>query len=273
LPGTAPARSRVTAVRGVRAPALAVAPFVGLMWLIAAGVDVAAHDYDQAPSWLLVVNQVLLVPALVGAAWWLGRHLAGRIGAVVAPLAVALVPLLGVLYAVGAFRETYVDGVLPLAVGIADGWSFAAGALLLVAVALVVHRGVGSVAAGAALGVAVLAAAALHQGVGLDVTRDAFVSNMAGLREFTWSNRVLQWLPLAGAIGVARSSPLAAILLGSWFGCFALAYGASPNLPVADGSFLAAFVAALPAFSLLVAAVPLLIPTAPAWLRRAHSLE
>jgi len=104
----------------------------------------------------------------------------------------------------------------------------------------------------------------VHQGVGLDVTKDAFDGNMTGLREYMWSNRILQWLPLAGAVGIARRSPLAALLLAVWFGAFAYAYGASPNLDVSDGSFLAAFVPALPAFSLLVASVPLLVPTVPA---------
>ncbi len=230
----------MTAVRDLRAPAVAVAPFVALMWLVAAGVAATADDYDQASWWLLLVNQLVLVPALVGAAWWLGRRLAGPIGAVVAPLAVILVPVLGVLYANEAFRETYVDRVLTLAVGIADGWSLAAGALLLVAVALIVAWGTGRglVAAGAALGAAVLAVAACCAGVGLDVSWDAFEANMAGLREFTWSNRLLQWLPLAGAIGVARRSRLAALSCSAvWFGAFALAWGASPNVDVGDGSF------------------------------------
>ena len=253
----------MTAVRGLRAPAVAVAPFVALMWLVAVGVAATADDYDQASWWLLLVNQLAFVPALVGAAWWLGRGLAGQIGGVVAPLAVTLVPVFGVLYANEAFRETYVDRVLTLAVGVADGWSLAAGALLLVAVALIVQGNTRFVAAGAALGGAVLVVAALSQGAGLEISWDAFEANMAGLREFTWSNRLLQWLPLAGAIGVARRSPLAALLLGTWFGAFALAWGASPNVGVGDGSMLAALVPALPAFSLLVASVPLLVPTVP----------
>ena len=263
----------MTAARALRARAVAVAPFVALMWVVAAAVAAAADDYEQAPLWLLLLNQVVLVPVLVGAAWWLGRTLAGRIGAVAAPLAVTFVPVLGALYANERLRDTYVNRVLTEAVGIADGWGFAAGALLLAALALVVQGSRPAVVAGAALGVAVLAVAALRHGIGLDVSKDAFDANMAGLREFTWSNRLLQWLPLAGATGVARRSPLAAILLAAWFGTFALAYGASPNLPVSDGTFLAAFVPALPAFSLLVASIPLLIPTAPTWLRRAHSLE
>ena len=123
-------------------------------------------------------------------------------------------------------------------------------------------------AAGASLALVVVVAACCARGSGLDVSWSAFDANMGGLREFTWSNRLLQWLPLAGAIGVARCSVPAAVLLGGWFGAFALAWGASPNVDVGDGSFAVAFVPALPAFSLLVASVPLLVPTLPARLRR-----
>ena len=72
--GTARTRSRVTAVRALRAAAPAVVPFVALAWVVAAVVAAAAEDYDQAPSCLLLVNQLLLAPALIGAAWWLGQN-------------------------------------------------------------------------------------------------------------------------------------------------------------------------------------------------------
>ena len=263
----------MTAVRDLRAPAVAVAPFVALMWLVAAGVAATADDYDQASWWLLLLNQLLLVPVLAGSAWWLGRTVAGAVGAVAFPLAVALVPVIGVLYANERFRETYTDLVLTEAVGIAAGAQFAAGALLLCSVSLLVaavaRDRVDAVlaAAGAALALVVIAFAALREGIGLDVSWDAFDANMGGLREFTYSNRLLQWLPLAGAIGMARCSVPAAVLVGGWFGAFALAWGASPNVDVGDGSFAVAFVPALPAFSLLVVCVPLLVPTLPARLK------
>jgi hypothetical protein len=264
----------VTAVRELRATAIAVAPFVGLMWLAAAGVAATADGYDQASWWLLLLNQLLLVPVLAGSAWWLGRMVAGAVGAVAFPVAVVLVPVVGVLYANERFRETYTDRVLTEAVGIAAGGQFAAGALLLGSVSLLVaalaRDRVDAVlaAAGAALALVVIASAMLRGGIGLDVSWRAFDANMGGLREFTWSNRLLQWLPLAGAVGMARCSLPAALLVGGWFGAFALAWGASPNVGVGDGSFSAAFVPALPAFSLLVASVPLLVPTLPARLER-----
>jgi hypothetical protein len=253
---------------------------MGLFWAVAAAVAAAAGEYDEAAWWLLLLNQLVLAPALLAAAWVLGRHVAGRVGGFVAPAAVVLVPVLGVLYADEGFRETYTDRVLTQAVGIADGWAFAAGALLLVAVALLVASAGAAprsrrtpAVAGVTVAATVLAVAALRHGTGLDVSRDAFDANMGGLREFTWSNRLLQWLPLAGAIGLARRSPLAAGLLGTWFGAFAVAYGASPNVQVGDGSLFVALVPALPAFSLLVASVPLLVPTLPARLWRGQPAE
>ena len=163
--------------------------------------------------------------------------------------------------------------VLASAGGVAAGVAALAhpsGALVLVGVALafaVAWRPIeaGLLAVAALPGVA--AAAAVH-GFGLDVTWAAFSESMAGLREYLWSNRLLQWLPLAGLVAVARGSFPAAFLLGGWFGAFAVVYGASPQASVEDGSFLVSFVPALPAFCLLVACLPLLVPTAPEHLAR-----
>jgi hypothetical protein len=106
--------------------------------------------------------------------------------------------------------------------------------------------------------------ALIRHGVGFEASWDAFSANMAGLREHLWSNRLLQWLPLAGVVGLARRSLPAAALLGGWFGGFAVAIGASPNLPVGEGEYLEAFVPALPCLAVLVAALPLLVPRLPA---------
>lgn len=123
-------------------------------------------------------------------------------------------------------------------------------------------------AAAAAPGVAL---AAVVHGIGLDVSWEAFTGSMTGLREYLWSNRLLQWLPVAGVIGAMRGSPPVAALVGGWFAAFAVVYGASPNLPTDDGSYLVAFVPALPALCLLVASVPLLVPTLPRRLERLGS--
>jgi hypothetical protein len=103
---------------------------------------------------------------------------------------------------------------------------------------------------------------------GLEVTLgpvswDAFIANMAQLREHFWSNRLLQWLPLAGAVGLARLSLPGALLAAGWVGAFAITTAASESPAVSfDGAlFFGAWLPALPAYLLLAAAIPLLVPT------------
>jgi hypothetical protein len=62
-----------------------------------------------------------------------------------------------------------------------------------------------------------------------------FTDNMAGLREFFWSQRLLQWLPLAGVIAV--------------------------DAGLKGGGIFRVLLPALPAYVLLAAAIPLLVPT------------
>jgi len=290
----------------VRPVASRAAAVVVLAWLVAGGTAVAADGYEQASWWLLVLNLVVLLPGAVLAVLRLGEAVAGRAIGLLSALTLVLLPPFGVLYALPKYRDTYVDRVLPDAVGIAAGGRFPAAALSVVAAALalraldgerervaaaasglaagtaaLVHPAGGLVLVGIMLAYAVvwrpveagfgaaaaaplLAVAAATHGIALDVSHDAFTGSMNGLREYLWSNRLLQWLPLAGAIGAARGSLPLAFLLGGWFGAFALAYGPSPQISVEDGSFLVAFVPALPAFCLLVACVPLLVPTLPA---------
>ena len=91
---------------------------------------------------------------------------------------------------------------------------------------------------------------------------DSWKQNMSNLREFTWSARVLQWLPLAGALAVARRSlPAAGLLLG-WLLGYVVVKGAAEVATVESGSYWRLIMPALPAFVLLSAAVPLLVPTA-----------
>ncbi len=87
--------------------------------------------------------------------------------------------------------------------------------------------------------------------------------NMSNLREFFWSARLAQWAPLAGAIAVARRSlPASALLLG-WLLGYALVKGSSDVSGIENGSFWRLVMPALPAYALLVAAIPLLVPTLP----------
>jgi hypothetical protein len=90
---------------------------------------------------------------------------------------------------------------------------------------------------------------------------DTWRENMSNLREFTWSARILQFLPLAGTIALARRSVPASGLLLTWLLGYVVVKGAADVATVESGSFWRLIMPALPAFVLLTAAVPLLVPT------------
>ena len=90
---------------------------------------------------------------------------------------------------------------------------------------------------------------------------DTWKQNMSGLREFTWSARVLQFLPLAGALAVARRSIAASGLLLGWLLGYVVVKSAADVATVESGSYWRLIMPALPAFVLLSASVPLLVPT------------
>ena len=94
-----------------------------------------------------------------------------------------------------------------------------------------------------------------------DLSVDAFKANMAGLREYFWSHRLLQWVAVAGAIAVARRSVPAALALAAWLGGYVLFRAAQPEIGLAGGELFRALLPAFPAFVLLAASLPLLVPT------------
>jgi hypothetical protein len=97
---------------------------------------------------------------------------------------------------------------------------------------------------------------------------DHWNRNMSNLREFFWSARLVQWAPLAGAIVVARRSlPAAGLLLG-WLLGYVVVKGSSEVASIESGSFWRLVMPALPAYVILAAAVPLLVPTAAGRLAR-----
>jgi hypothetical protein len=93
--------------------------------------------------------------------------------------------------------------------------------------------------------------------------------NRQELREFFWSERLLEWLPVAGAIGLARRSGVAAALLAGWLASFLFIKGSYAGASFQDATLMRLLMPAFPAFVLLVAAVPLLVPGLAARLRPA----
>ena len=76
-------------------------------------------------------------------------------------------------------------------------------------------------------------------------------------REFSWSRRVLEYLPLAGLIGLARRSPAAAVFFG-WLLVTVILFPLGRPLDLLP--LLDALVPGLPAYALLAASVAFLVP-------------
>lgn len=93
--------------------------------------------------------------------------------------------------------------------------------------------------------------------------------NLQGLAENFFSLRVLQWLPFAGALAVARRSLAAAAFLSAWFWLFLILKGANELASVDSGSFFRFLLPGMPPLVVMAAALPLLVPRyGPALARR-----
>jgi hypothetical protein len=85
-------------------------------------------------------------------------------------------------------------------------------------------------------------------------------NNLLQVREHLWSDRVLEFLVIAGLLALVMRSRRAALLVGTWFIVVLLLKGTYVNARVEDATFWRLLMPAFPAFVLLVAAVPLLVP-------------
>ena len=155
---------------------------------------------------------------------------------------------------------------------------YAAGTVpAVVALALWKYRGYGylpilhsegtlRIAAGAA---GALPLASVHQYVHLDWHH--LHVNLLGLKEHFWSARVIEWLVAAGFVGLGRRSRGALLLVGGWFAAFVIVKGTYPNAGIEDGSLFRVMMPSYPAFVLLLASIPLLLPHGPRVLRPARA--
>jgi hypothetical protein len=97
-----------------------------------------------------------------------------------------------------------------------------------------------------------------------EVDLEHWRDQMNELREFFWSQRLAQWAPFAGLLAVVRVRRGAvAALLGGWLAAFLVVKGFSPLASIESGSFWRLLMPAWPAYLLLFASIPLLVPTLP----------
>jgi hypothetical protein len=115
-----------------------------------------------------------------------------------------LLPLLGNRYMLSTYRSTFDSRALPSLVGIRHTGVFALGVGITVIAALVPR-----LAAAVGGAVAFIVAAAIWQFDGVGALRP-------GLHETAWSITLLEWLVVAGILGVALRSPLLAAAVGGW---------------------------------------------------------
>src|SRR5262245_30873052 len=91
--------------------------------------------------------------------------------------------------------------------------------------------------------------------------------NIDGVREFFWAVRPLEFVPLAGFLAIARRSWPKAVLVFGWFITFLLIKGTDQKANIEDASFFRLLMPSFPAFLLLLASIPLLVP-AFSWTRK-----
>jgi hypothetical protein len=97
-----------------------------------------------------------------------------------------------------------------------------------------------------------------------------FHHNVVGFREYFWSLRIVEWLPIAGTIALCRRSFAAALAFGGWFWLTVLLRGAVPGTFFTtdslnpSGQFVVLLLPAFPALVVLTGSLPLLVPRLPA---------
>ncbi len=189
------------------------------------------------------------------------------------PDAAAAGLLAGFAIGVKPSNALFLGGAL-LALAVARRWravlAFGAGlALPVIALTLWKARGLGTVplfgamgvhlAAGAAPGVVATSNSGLSKYINFDWGE--LQRNFDGLREFFWSVRVLQWIVIAGFLGVLRRSLPKALLLGGWFAAFLILKGGSSAANIEEGTFFRLFMPGFPPMLIMLASIVLLVPT------------
>jgi hypothetical protein len=196
-----------------------------------------------------VLAGLILAPLGTALVWRAAARIRKGRFAAWAALAHVLLPVVFGTYFFGAYRHLYWHDVLPWAVGLrAPAW-FALGVGLAAAVAVLPRFLLGP------LGVAAFAAGSAVWGFGLiDEVR------LGGIHETAWSVGTLEYLLAAGLLGTLLRSPFLGAALGGWFW---LVFLRATHHSYETGAFWRALAAAVPATTLLVSSVALLVPPLP----------
>jgi hypothetical protein len=137
------------------------------------------------------------------------------------------------------------------------------------AIAVAVEASAAVVAARPAIAVRTVAAAVVAAATfGLDPVafhgRD-LNANLLQIREYGWSLRIVEYLPLAGLVGAFARSRRLGLLLGGWLALAVVVPMAHARPGAFPVSLLRAIVPGLPAYLLLTACIVYLVP---GWARR-----
>ena len=229
-----------------------------LYWSTTLAVALRADDLSLGAIELL--NVVILGPLALACAFRIAAHVGGVALGAWTLLVWLAAPWIAPVLTLAKYDATVRDDVLPLVVGLTSDRGYLEAVAILGAVALLT-LGVRLATAAAALLFAALLVTWLSRFPAGDLSVDAFKANMAGLREYFWSHRFLQWLPVAGVIAVARRSIPFALLLGGWLGGYVAFRASRTDVGFDDGEFFRVLLPGLPGYFLLAAAVPLLVPT------------
>jgi hypothetical protein len=134
---------------------------------------------------------------------------------------------------------------------------------LLLTLALWKYRGLGELAAAPAEPVRVAGADDLLRRIhnaGKLNSWEHLHNVLLALREHFWISRVIEWLPVAGAVALLVRSSRGFLLVGSWFAMYLVTKATYIPASVEDASFWRILMPAFPAYVLLAAAVLLLVP-------------
>jgi hypothetical protein len=98
-----------------------------------------------------------------------------------------------------------------------------------------------------------------------------FTAELHDIEQHFWSVRVLEWLAIAGMIGLLRRSRPAGLLFGGWFFSMLAVKWTSPNHgTIADSDLLRQSIPTIPAALMLLAGILLLFPGVPQRLQRPY---